>query len=165
MGNLKKEFNRTKLTVLVVIGLMIGFWYISEASANPYDWKVVRVLDGDTVEFVPDPNAWKVPAEIAANPRIRVFGVDTPEKDGQCDKEKAAGLAATEFTKKKVAEAKKVQIYLLPKSDRGTVKAFDKFSNRYLGDVIIDGQNLSKLLIDNGHARAYFGEAKQSWCN
>jgi micrococcal nuclease len=138
---------------------------VSIAQANPYDWKVVRVLDGDTVEFVPDVSVWKVPAEIASNPRIRVFGVDTPEKNGKCDKEKAAGLAATEFTKKKVAEANKIQIYLLPKNDRGTIKAFDKFSNRYLGDVIIDGQKLSKLLIENGHARAYFGEAKQSWCN
>jgi endonuclease YncB( thermonuclease family) len=138
---------------------------VSTTQANPYDWKVVRVLDGDTVEFVPDTNVWKVPAEIEANPRIRVFGVDTPEKKGKCDKESQAGYAATEFTTNKVNNAKTVQIYLLPKSERGTVKAFDKFSNRYLGDVIIDGESLSKMLIDNGHARPYMGEAKQSWCD
>ena len=147
--------------ILVLLMLVTS----SVVAANPYDWKVIRVLDGDTVEFAPNKEVWKVPAEIDAPPRIRVFGVDTPEKNGQCDKEKAAGLAATEFTKNKVNNAKKVQIYLLPKSERGTVKAFDKFSNRFLGDVIIDGQSLSKMLIENGHARAYMGEAKQSWCN
>jgi endonuclease YncB( thermonuclease family) len=138
---------------------------MTAVEANPYDWKIVRVLDGDTVEFVPDSNVWRVPAEISANPRIRIFGVDTPEKNGKCDKEKLAGQAATKFTTDKVKNAKTIQIYLLPKSDRGAVKAFDKFSNRYLGDVIIDGQSLSKMLIDNGHARAYMGEAKLSWCD
>lgn len=137
---------------------------VGTAGANPYTWKVVRVLDGDTVEFVPDPTVWTVPAEIDTNPRIRVFGVDTPEKRGQCDKESRAGQAATKFTTDKIKNARTIEIYLLPKSERGAVKAFDKYSNRYLGDVIIDGQSLSKMLIANGHARPYAGEAKQSWC-
>jgi endonuclease YncB( thermonuclease family) len=147
---------------MLVTALLVS---ATPALANPYNWPVVRVLDGDTVEFVPDNNVWRVPAEIAANPRIRVFGVDTPEKDGQCEKEKLAGQAATKFTTDKIQNAKSVQVYLLPKSNRGAVKAFDKFSNRFLGDIIIDGQSLSKMLIDNGHARAYQGDAKLSWCN
>jgi len=151
------------MTKTIITTILILF--SSVVLSNPYDWKVVRVLDGDTVEFVPDSNIWRVPAEIDANPLIRVFGVDTPEKRGKCDKESQAGYAATKFTTDKIKNAKTIQIYLLPKSDRGTVKAFDKFSNRYLGDVIIDGQSLSKMLIDNGHARAYMGEAKQSWCD
>jgi endonuclease YncB( thermonuclease family) len=147
------------------ITTVILFFALSAvAFANPYDWKVVRVIDGDTVEFKPAASDWKVPAEIQANPRLRVFGVDTPEKKGQCDKESAAGNAATKFVTDLVANAKSVQIYLIPKSERGAVKAFDKFSNRYLGDVIVDGKSLSEQLIANGHARAYFGDAKQSWC-
>lgn len=144
---------------------VILFFVLSTiAIANPYNWKVVRVIDGDTVEFEPAESDWKVPAEIQSNPRLRVFGVDTPEKKGKCDKESAAGLAATKFTTDLVANAKSVQIYLMPKSERGAIKAFDKFSNRYLGDVIVDGESLSELLIKNKHARAYFGDAKQSWC-
>jgi endonuclease YncB( thermonuclease family) len=34
-----------------------------------------------------------------------------------------------------------------------------------LGDIILDGQSLRALLIQNGYAREYYGEAKQSWCN
>ena len=44
--------------------------------ANPYDWKVTRVLDGDTVEF----EAKFLPPELGDKLKIRVLGVDTPEK-------------------------------------------------------------------------------------
>jgi len=31
--------------------------------------------------------------------------------------------------------------------------------------MLFDGMSLRDLLIKNGFARAYFGDAKQSWCN
>ena len=42
---------------------------------------------------------------------------------------------------------------------------WDKFGGRVLGDIVLDGQSLRAMLIQNGFAREYFGEAKQSWCN
>jgi endonuclease YncB( thermonuclease family) len=45
------------------------------------------------------------------------------------------------------------------------IEKHDKYGGRVLGDVIIDGKKLSELLIANGHARPYFGEKKESWCN
>ena len=42
---------------------------------------------------------------------------------------------------------------------------WDKFGGRVLGDIVLDGQSLRGMLIQNGFAREYFGEAKQSWCN
>lgn len=126
----------------------------SLAFANPYDWKVTRVVDGDTVEF----EAKFLPAELGDKLKIRVLGVDTPEKAprAKCDKEAQLGAAATEFTKKLVANGKKIQI---------EIKEWDKFGGRVLGDVIVDGSKVSELLIKNNLARPYFGEAKQSWCN
>ena len=41
---------------------------------------------------------------------------------------------------------------------------WEKFGGRVLGDVFVDGQSLRKLLITNGFAREYYGEAKTSWC-
>jgi endonuclease YncB( thermonuclease family) len=41
---------------------------------------------------------------------------------------------------------------------------WDKFGGRVLGDIILNGKSLREMLIANGYARAYFGEAKQSWC-
>jgi micrococcal nuclease len=123
------------------------------ATAEVYDWKITRVKDGDTVEF----EAKWLPPPLKPLLSLRVLGVDTPEKAprAKCDKEARGGQAATDFTKKKVAEAKKIQI---------EIKDWDKFGGRVLGDVIIDGQSLSKMLIDNQLARPYHGEAKKSWC-
>ena len=126
----------------------------TSALANPYDWKVLRAVDGDTVEFQAD----FLPKELGDKLKIRVLGVDTPEKAprAKCDIEARKGQQASDFTKKALADAKKVQI---------EIKEWDKFGGRVLGDVIIDGNKLSELLIKNNLARPYFGEAKQSWCN
>jgi micrococcal nuclease len=124
------------------------------AMANPYDYKIIRVSDGDTVVF----EAPFMPAPLKPQLSLRVLGVDTPEKGAraQCPSEDALAQKASLFTKDAVGKAKKVQI---------EIKEHDKFGGRVLGDVIIDNQRLSKMLIDNGLARAYFGEKKQSWCN
>ncbi len=121
--------------------------------ANPYDWKIIKVNDGDTVVF----EAPFMPKPLKPQLSLRVLGVDTPEKGARagCPAEAKAAEAASAFTKNLVANAKSIQIEL---------KEHDKFGGRVLGDVIIDGQRLSELLIKNGHARAYFGEKKQSWC-
>lgn len=119
-----------------------------------YDYKVTRVKDGDTVEI----EANFLPAPLKPVLNVRVLGVDTPEKAprAKCPAEAAGGAAATEFTKKAVAGAKRIQIELVD---------WDKFGGRVLGDVVIDGKKLSQMLIDNRLARPYHGEAKQSWCN
>ena len=118
-----------------------------------YDVEITRVKDGDTVAFrapwLPDP----LPKELA----LRVFGVDTPEKGhrAQCPAEDARGQAATKFTTNAVAKSIKRQVLLYD---------WDKFGGRVLGDIILDGQSLRMMLIQNGFAREYYGEAKQSWC-
>ena len=40
---------------------------------------------------------------------------------------------------------------------------WDKYGGRVLGDIIIDGQSLRKLLLDNGFAREYYGTKKELW--
>ena len=125
----------------------------AEDERHFYEWKILRVIDGDTVEI----EAPYLPAPLKPKLSIRVFGVDTPEKGfrGQCDKEKQLGAEATEFTKKLVKEANKIEIEIMK---------WDKFGGRVLGDVIIDGASLTALLISNGYAREYYGDKKQSWC-
>jgi len=120
-----------------------------------YDWKINRVVDGDTVEvatpWVPDP----MPKKMS----IRVFGVDTPEKGfrAKCESEAQRGAAATVFTKKVITESKTARVCVVD---------WDKFGGRMLGDIVLDNNvSLRGLLIQNGFAREYYGEAKQSWCN
>lgn len=119
-----------------------------------YDAQVLRVNDGDTVVIT----APFLPAPLKPELAVRIYGVDTPEKGfrAKCASEDQRGQAASAFTKSVVAASGKRQIVLYD---------WDKFGGRVLGDVLLDGQSLRSLLINNGFAREYYGEAKQSWCN
>jgi endonuclease YncB( thermonuclease family) len=118
-----------------------------------YDAQILRVNDGDTVVI----SAPFLPAPLKPELAVRVFGVDTPEKNhlAKCESEKQRGLAATEFTKKVVSQSQQRQVVLY---------GWDKFGGRVLGDILLNGQSLRMMLIQNGFAREYFGEAKTSWC-
>lgn len=144
-----KKFTQKLLLALALLASPA----FSEEERHIYEWKVLRVIDGDTVEI----EAPYLPAPLKPKLSIRVFGVDTPEKGwrGQCDKEKQLGAEASAFTKKLINEADKIEIELMK---------WDKFGGRVLGDVIIDGASLTALLISNGYAREYYGDKKQSWC-
>ena len=119
-----------------------------------YDVILTRVIDGDTVAF----QASWLPDPLKKELSIRVFGVDTPEKGfrAKCPSEDARGQAATSFTKSTINASTKRQIVLMD---------WDKYGGRVLGDVLLDGKSLRQMLIQNGFAREYYGEAKQSWCN
>jgi endonuclease YncB( thermonuclease family) len=118
-----------------------------------HDLKIIRVIDGDTVEFEAPFLIDPLPKKLS----IRVWGVDTPEKSfrAKCEKEASMGAEATKFTKDLLANAKTTQI---------SIYEWDKYGGRVLGDVIIDGNSLTKMLLDKGYAREYYGDAKQSWC-
>ena len=137
---------------------MIATLSCSVAIANPYDWKITRVIDGDTVEFaapfLPDP----LPKKLS----IRVLGVDTPEKGhrASCPQEAQAAEKASQFTKDTLNNAYKNKLPVLIE-----LQKHDKYGGRVLGDVIVNGERLSAMLIANGHARPYHGEKKSSWCN
>jgi endonuclease YncB( thermonuclease family) len=123
------------------------------ALPNPYDYKIIRVIDGDTVVF----EATFLPAPLKPQMSLRVLGIDTPEKGhrAQCESENQKAQEASKFTKNLIENAKKVQI---------EIKEHDKYGGRLLGDVIIDNRKLSEMLIEKGHARPYFGEKKSDWC-
>ena len=76
----------------LIIGLCIGAMSAT-AMANPYDYKVTRVIDGDTVAF----EAKFLPAPLKPELSIRVLGVDTPEKGHRaaCPQEAEAALKAS----------------------------------------------------------------------
>lgn len=142
-----------KLLLLLLIVPVLAFAQGKQRPGVTYDAVITRVIDGDTVAF----QAPFLPAPLKPELSIRVFGVDTPEKGfrAQCESENARGQAATAFTKAAVAQATKRQIVLMD---------WDKYGGRVLGDLLLDGRSLRVMLIQNGFAREYYGEAKQSWC-
>lgn len=143
-----------KIITLLLLVPMLAFAQGKQKPGVTYDAVITRVIDGDTVAF----QAPFLPAPLKPELSIRVFGVDTPEKGfrAQCESENARGQAASAFTKQAIAQATTRQIVLMD---------WDKYGGRVLGDVILNGQSLRQMLIANGFAREYYGEAKTSWCN
>jgi endonuclease YncB( thermonuclease family) len=118
-----------------------------------YDFTVTRIIDGDTVAF----RAPFLPDPLKKELSIRVYGVDTPEKGfrAKCPQEAQRGEMASAFTRQQIASATRIQVVLMD---------WDKYGGRVLGDLLIDGRSLRQMLIQNGFAREYYGEAKTSWC-
>ena len=140
---------------LLIILSLVPFLAFAQKQKDGvvYDAVLTRVVDGDTVAF----QAPFLPAPLKPELSIRVFGVDTPEKGfrAKCPSEDARGQAATAFTKAQINASTKRQIILMD---------WDKYGGRVLGDVLLDGKSLRMMLIQNGFAREYYGEAKTSWC-
>ena len=145
-----------KIIAAVFTGMaMIGAVYAQQIPKNSatYDTQIMRVTDGDTIVIA----APYLPAPLKPELAVRIYGVDTPEKGhrAQCASENQRGQAATEYTKKAVASAKKIQVVLY---------RWDKFGGRVLGDILLDDRSHRAELIERGFAREYYGHAKQSWC-
>ena len=117
-----------------------------------YKCKIIKVLDGDTVDIDLD-LGFKI---ILANQRVRMAGVDTPESRTSIAEEKVRG----QLSKKKLAEKLPVgswQIIETQKSDSND----DKFG-RILGVFILeDGTRVNDWLIQNNYAVPYKGENKE----
>lgn len=143
-----------KLLLLMLIVPVLAIAQPKQKPGVTYDAVITRVIDGDTVAFQAD----FLPAPLKKELSIRVYGVDTPEKGfrAQCPSEAQRGEAASAFTKQAVAASQTRQVVLMD---------WDKYGGRVLGDVLLNGQSLRVMLIQNGFAREYYGEAKTSWCN
>jgi micrococcal nuclease len=119
-----------------------------------YNTEILKVNDGDTIVI----SAPYLPSPLKPQLAVRIFGVDTPEKGhrAKCEAEATQGKKASEFSRNAVAKSTQRQVVLYD---------WDKFGGRVLGDILLDGKSLRAMLIANGYAREYYGDAKQSWCN
>jgi len=139
--------------VFTVLAMMGSVHAQKQPEGVTYDTQIIRVSDGDTIVI----SARFLPAPLKPELAVRIYGVDTPEKGhrAQCPAEAQRGEQASQWTKQLVASGQKFQV---------TLYRWDKFGGRVLGDIIVDGESVRAGLIKNGHAREYYGEAKQSWC-
>ena len=133
--------------------LLLGTMLLLLSLDANAQYAITRVIDGDTVAF----EAKFLPPPLKPELSLRIYGVDTPEKGARakCQQENDRGQAATQFTYNTIRLAKTYRI---------VIQSWDKYGGRVLGDVIVDGISLRDLLIRNGYAREYYGDAKLSWC-
>jgi micrococcal nuclease len=116
-----------------------------------YRVKINRVVDGDTVDVDIDLGfgVW------LHTERVRIMGIDTPESRTSDKVEKVFGLAA----KHRLQELLGEQAVLKTTIDKTGEDAKGKFG-RILGDFIVGDSTVSKILVEEGHAVAYWGQNK-----
>ena len=123
-----------------------------------YNFRVVeinRVVDGDTIDVTID-----LGFDLYKKERVRVAGVDTPEKRTKDDEEKALGYDATHWLEDKLNGAISGDDDLVIRTE--LVGGVGKYG-RLLGWLYIgDGEvSLNELMIEEGYAWAYDGGTKQ----
>ena len=120
-----------------------------------YRCKVIKVIDGDTVDVDID-LGFDI---IIKGERVRIMGIDTPESRTRDKVEKEFGLASKARLKELIGGRSgpilKTQINRKGEDMRG------KFG-RILGDFVTDdGRLVTDILVEEGHAVAYFGGSKE----
>jgi len=127
--------------------------FTANVFANPYDYTVTKVTDGDTVRVAAP---W-LPPELGTDISIRVMGIDTPEKGGraQCPSEAALGEEATNFAKETIKVGDVVQVEII---------SWDKYGGRIDAHIFVGGKNFGDMQIERGLAKPYDGGTKESWC-
>ena len=124
-----------------------------------YNFRVVsidRVLDGDTIDVTID-----LGFDLYKKERVRVAGVDTPEKRTRDLEEKELGIDATNWLKEKLDGAIAGDDDLVIRTE--LVGGVGKYG-RLLGWLYIGGDSASSLneqMIEEGYAWAYDGGTKQ----
>ena len=117
-----------------------------------YRAKVVRVIDGDTVDVDVDLGfgIWQ------KNERVRIMGIDTPESRTRDKIEKKFGLAA----KAKLKSILGKDTVLKTTINKKGVDMKGKFG-RVLGDFLQNDKSVAKIMCETGHAVPYFGGNKE----
>tara|TARA_B100002019_G_scaffold234313_1_gene208495 strand:- start:232 stop:648 length:417 start_codon:yes stop_codon:yes gene_type:complete len=117
--------------------------------------KINRVVDGDTIDVTID-----LGFDLYKKERVRIAGVDTPEKRTRDLEEKELGIDATNWLKEKLDGAISGDDDLVIRTE--LVGGVGKYG-RLLGWLYIGDSNLSlnEMMIEQGYAWAYDGGTKQ----
>ncbi len=117
--------------------------------------KINRVVDGDTIDVTID-----LGFDLYKKERVRVAGVDTPEKRTRDKEEKALGIDATNWLKSKLEEAIKGDDELTIRTElKGGVGKYGRLLGwLYIGDDLV---SLNEAMILEGYAWSYDGGTKK----
>ena len=131
---------------------------IPPSRKSCYNFRVTeinRVVDGDTIDVTID-----LGFDLFKKERVRVAGVDTPEKRTRNLEEKELGIHATNWLKKQLEDTIAGDEELIIRTElKGGVGKY----GRLLGWLYIGDNNISinEQMIDEGYAWSYDGGTKQ----
>ena len=131
---------------------------IPPSRKSCYNFRVVkinRVVDGDTIDVTID-----LGFDLMKKERVRIAGVDTPEKRTRDLEEKALGIDATNWMKEKLEGAIKGDDELVIRTElKGGVGKYGRLLGwLYVGDGEV---SLNEQMIIEGYAWEYDGGTKK----
>ena len=117
--------------------------------------KINRVIDGDTIDVTLD-----LGFSLTKKERVRIAGVDTPEKRTRDKEEKELGIDATNWLKDKIKDTLTGDNELTIRTELvGGVGKYGRLLGwLYVGD---DDYSLNEQMITEGYAWPYDGGTKQ----
>ena len=117
--------------------------------------EIVKVLDGDTIDVIID-----LGFDLYKKERVRIAGVDTPEKRTRDLEEKALGQDATDWMKEHLDGAISAEDDLVIRTelDGGVGKYGRLLGWLYIGDELV---SLNEQMIEEGYAWSYDGGTKK----
>ena len=131
---------------------------IPPSRKSCYNFRVVsidKVLDGDTIDVTID-----LGFDLYKKERVRIAGVDTPEKRTRNLEEKELGIDATNWLKSQLEETIAGDDELTIRTE--LVGGVGKYG-RLLGWLYVGDSNVSlnEMMIEQGYAWSYDGGTKQ----
>ena len=117
--------------------------------------EIVKVLDGDTIDVIID-----LGFDLYKKERVRIAGVDTPEKRTRDLEEKALGIDATNWLKEQLDGAISGEDDLVIRTE--LVGGMGKYGRLlgwlYIGD---ETESINERMIQQGYAWEYDGGTKK----
>jgi|TARA_E500000331_G_scaffold24331_1_gene20995 endonuclease YncB( thermonuclease family) len=131
---------------------------IPPSRKSCYNFRVVkinRVVDGDTIDVTID-----LGFDLLKKERVRIAGVDTPEKRTRDKEEKVLGIDATNWMKEHLEGAIKGGKELIIRTElKGGVGKYGRLLGwLYINDDIV---SLNEQMIEEGYAWEYDGGTKK----
>ena len=105
-----------------------------------YNCKIIKVIDGDTVDIEIDCGF-----NISVKERIRLEGINAPETRTKDKKEKSKGFEAKAYLIHLLSSASDSPITIRTAKDKG------KFG-RWIGKLYRDDKCINYLMVETGHA-------------
>ena len=107
-----------------------------------------RIVDGDTIDISID-----LGFDLTKKERVRLAGIDTPEKRTKNPKEKEMGYQATEFLEMHLMEATNLTVKTEKDGKFGRMLGWLYKSEK-------DTMSINQIMIDKGYAWPYDGGTK-----
>jgi len=111
--------------------------------AGPVSAKIIRIIDGDTLEV--DAHPW--PGH-AVRVSVRLRGIDTPERRSRCADQRAAAQLARNELERLVSGVATVELINV---------AGGKYYGRVLADMKAGSRDIASAMLESGLARPYKG--------